>query len=70
MAKTWVLTGSLDNFRATREHGYVWKVPPVRGIYDVTLTATDLAGNTGRSTGVIEVLRRKPPAAQDVSAQP
>ena len=22
MAKTWVLTGSLDNFRATREHGF------------------------------------------------
>ena len=22
MAKTWILTGSLDNFRATREHGF------------------------------------------------
>src|SRR5215212_9683938 len=22
VAKTWVLTGSLDNFRATREHGF------------------------------------------------
>ena len=22
MAKTWVLTGSLDNFRATGEHGF------------------------------------------------
>src|SRR3954464_11357069 len=22
MAKTWVLTGSLDNFRATRDHGF------------------------------------------------
>ncbi len=52
------------------EHSYAWKVPPVRGIYDVTLTATDLAGNSGRSDGQVEVLRRKPPAPRDGGAQP
>jgi hypothetical protein len=43
-------------------HAYAWDVPPVRGSYDVTLQATDLAGNSARSDGQIEVLRRKPPA--------
>lgn len=50
-------------------HYYTWSVPPVRGLYDVTLTATDLAGNAGRATGEVEVLRRTP-SAQGVSTQP
>lgn len=41
------------------ERAYTW-VPPTRGEYTVTLTATDLAGNAARSEGEIEVLRRKP----------
>lgn len=52
------------------DRAYTWKVPPVRGLYDVTLTATDLAGNSSRSTGEIEVLRRRPPAPRDEPAQP
>ena len=32
-----------------------------RGTYDVTLTGTDLAGNSGHATGTIEVLGRRPP---------
>jgi hypothetical protein len=45
-------------------HFYSWRVPTVPGHYDVTLTATDLAGNAGRSTGTLEVVgptpKRKP----------
>lgn len=42
------------------EHSYGWTVPATPGTYDVTLTATDLAGNAGRATGTIEVLGRRP----------
>jgi D-glucuronyl C5-epimerase C-terminus len=38
-------------------HGYAWKVPKRPGTYDVTLTATDLAGNAGRSSETVEVVR-------------
>lgn len=37
-------------------HAYGWTVPAAPGVYDVTLTGTDLAGNAGRATGTIEVL--------------
>ena len=40
------------------DHAYTWDVPG-RGFYDVTLTATDLAGNAGRADDAIQVLRRK-----------
>lgn len=39
-------------------HGYTWKVPATPGVYDVTLTGTDLAGNSGRATATITVLGR------------
>jgi hypothetical protein len=42
-------------------HAYGWTVPRRPGTYDVTLVATDLAGNVGRTTGQIEVLGRRPP---------
>jgi hypothetical protein len=44
-------------------HAYAWTVPAAPGAYEVTLTGTDLAGNTGRASGTIEVLpaRRRPP---------
>ncbi|MGB2711996.1 MAG: D-glucuronyl C5-epimerase family protein, partial [Conexibacter sp.] len=52
-------------------HAYAWDVPPMRGIYDVVLSATDLAGNTKRTDGEIEVLRRKPsPAPRGGGARP
>jgi hypothetical protein len=57
---TTVLATSATVARGT--HAYTWNVPPVRGDYDVTLSATDLAGNSASSSGQIEVLRRKPPA--------
>ena len=37
-------------------HGYAWKVPSSPGTYDVTLTGTDLAGNSGRETFTLTVL--------------
>jgi hypothetical protein len=43
------------------EHSYGWTVPATPGSYDVTLTGTDLAGNTGRATGTIEVLSARRP---------
>jgi hypothetical protein len=42
------------------DHAYGWTVPNRRGTYDVTLTATDLAGNAGKATGTITVLGPKP----------
>jgi hypothetical protein len=55
---------------ARGEHGYSW-VPPRRGEYEVTLSATDLAGNEGRSEGTIEVLRRRPrPAPRNGGGRP
>jgi hypothetical protein len=42
-------------------HAYGWPVPATPGTYDVTLTGTDLAGNTGRATGTIEVLAARRP---------
>jgi hypothetical protein len=55
---------------ARGEHAYSW-IPPRRGEYEVTLSATDLAGNTGRSSGTIEVLkRRRPPADRDGGTRP
>jgi hypothetical protein len=50
------------------EHGFAW-IPPRRGDYEVALTATDLAGNSARSDGAIEVLRRKP-VTRDRDARP
>jgi hypothetical protein len=44
---------------ARGRHAYTW-VPPRRGLYDVTLSATDLAGNSATTQGQIEVLRRTP----------
>ena len=41
-------------------HAYGWTVPATPGTYEVTLTGTDLAGNSGRATGTIEVLGRRP----------
>lgn len=41
-------------------HAYGWTVPAKPGLYDVTLTGTDLAGNVGRTSGTIEVLGRRP----------
>lgn len=41
-------------------HGYTWRVPATPGVYDVTLTGTDLAGNFGRSTHTIRVLGPAP----------
>jgi hypothetical protein len=41
-------------------HAYGWTVPATPGVYDVTLTGTDLAGNGGRVSGTIEVLGRRP----------
>jgi hypothetical protein len=40
-------------------HAYGWQVPAAPGTYDVTLTGTDLAGNHGRTTETIEVLRAR-----------
>ena len=40
-------------------HAYGWTVPRAPGVYEVTLTGTDVAGNTGRATGTIEVLQAK-----------
>jgi hypothetical protein len=41
-------------------HAYGWTVPAAPGTYEVTLTGTDLAGNSGRTSGTIEVLGRRP----------
>lgn len=41
-------------------HAYGWTVPAAPGTYDVTLTGTDLAGNSGRESATIEVLGRQP----------
>jgi hypothetical protein len=48
-------------------HAYGWTVPGAPGVYEVTLTGTDLAGNAGSARGTIEVLparrpRRRPEA--------
>ncbi len=40
-------------------HAYGWSVPATPGAYEVTLTGSDLAGNAGRTTGTIEVLRAR-----------
>jgi hypothetical protein len=42
--------------------GYAWRAPARAGDYDVTLLATDLAGNQARETGTLQVLapKRKP----------
>ncbi|MBS1871259.1 MAG: hypothetical protein JSS99_16525 [Actinobacteria bacterium] len=40
-------------------HAYSWNVPAAPGVYDVTLAGTDLAGNSGRATGTLEVLPRR-----------
>lgn len=37
-------------------HGYSWRVPSAPGSYELTLTGTDLAGNTGRATATITVV--------------
>jgi hypothetical protein len=37
-----------------------WSVPRTPGVYSVTLTATDLAGNPGTATGTVTVLKPKP----------
>ena len=42
------------------DHWYGWTVPATPGEYEVTLTGTDLAGNTGRSEGTIQVLGPAP----------
>jgi len=39
-------------------HGYSWRVPSSPGLYDVALSGTDLAGNSGRETFTIRVLGR------------
>jgi hypothetical protein len=49
----------------TVAHGsrsFGWAVPRRKGIYTVTLTARDLAGNVGSGTGTVTVLkpRRRP----------
>lgn len=41
-------------------HSYGWTVPATPGIYDVTLSGTDLAGNFGRRMQTLEVLGRRP----------
>lgn len=40
-------------------HAYGWTVPRTPGRYDVTLSATDLAGNVGRASGTLQVLPRR-----------
>jgi hypothetical protein len=42
-------------------HSYWWPVPRRRGVYTVRLAGTDLAGNTGTTEGVVEVLPAKKP---------
>jgi hypothetical protein len=41
-------------------HSYGWKVPSTPGVYELTLTGTDLAGNFARTTAAITVLGRRP----------
>jgi hypothetical protein len=46
-------------------HAYGWMVPAAPGLYEGTLSGTDLAGNAGRAVGTIQVLparraRRRP----------
>jgi hypothetical protein len=36
---------------------FTWRVPRQAGLYDVRLTAVDLAGNTSVTEGQIEVLK-------------
>ncbi len=42
-------------------HFYTWRVPTVPGHYDVTLSGTDLAGNSDQTTGQITVVGPAPP---------
>jgi hypothetical protein len=45
-------------------HAYGWTVPGSPGPYEVTLTGTDLAGNAGRATATIDVLRQRLPLSR------
>jgi hypothetical protein len=56
--ETTVLSTSASVSRGV--HSYAWKVPATPGSYDVTLSATDLAGNSGRSSGTIDVVGPAP----------
>lgn len=52
--ETTSLSTSANVTRGT--HGYSWRVPTTPGRYEVVLSGTDPAGNTGRITATIRVL--------------
>ncbi|MEK6850961.1 MAG: carboxypeptidase regulatory-like domain-containing protein, partial [Candidatus Thermoplasmatota archaeon] len=51
----------------TYEHAFV---PPGVDAYTFTVTATDLAGNTGSRSGTFDVIERNPPVVTGVGATP